>query len=79
MKTIIGIDTAAIDAAQKKANKLKSTLLEVQELIRENNSIINYVKEQVIDEITRALKITTTCHTMPLQEHGIETLYSARD
>ena len=72
-------DTTALDEAQKKADKLKVTLLEVQELIRQNNSIINCVKEQVIDEITRALEMTTTCHTMPLQEHETETLYSARD
>lgn len=79
METIIDIETSAIDEAQKKADKLKTTLLEVQELIRQNNSIIDYVKEQVIDEITRALKMTMTCYIMPLQKHGTETLYSARD
>ena len=34
MESIIGIDTSAIDVAQKKADKLKAILLEVQELIR---------------------------------------------
>ena len=35
----IEIDTTPLDEAQKKADKLKATLLAVQELIRKTNSI----------------------------------------
>lgn len=35
----LDLDTSAIDEAQQKADKLKATLLEVQELIRQTNSI----------------------------------------
>lgn len=35
----LDLDASAIDEAQQKADKLKATLLEVQELIRQTNSI----------------------------------------
>lgn len=35
----LALDISQLDEAQKKADKLKATLLEVQELIRKTNSI----------------------------------------
>lgn len=39
LKITLELDTSALDAAQKKADKLKETLTEVQELIRKTEKI----------------------------------------
>lgn len=41
LKITLELDTSALDAAQKKADKLKETLTEVQELIRKTEKISN--------------------------------------
>ena len=39
IKITVELDTTQLDEAQQKADKLKATLLEVNELIRKTNSI----------------------------------------
>lgn len=62
-KIKIAIDTSAIDDAQQKADKLKATLLEVQELIRQMNSSVADIEDKIIGDITNAVKTATTYRT----------------
>ena len=69
MTVTLGIDTTALDDAQKKADKLKATLSEVQELIRKTNidSKIADAKKEIIAEIIKAVETSTTYRTKSLQ------------
>ena len=59
----VDVDTSAIDDAQQKADKLKATLLEVQELIRQTNSSVADIEDKIIGDITNAVKTATTYRT----------------
>ena len=61
----VDVDTSALDDAQQKADKLKATLLEVQELIRRTNSSVADIEDKIISDITNALKTATTYHPTP--------------
>lgn len=64
----IAIDTSALDDAQKKADKLKATLLEVQELIRQTNLTGADIEDRIIGNITNAVKAATTYRTTIAEE-----------
>lgn len=69
LKITLELDTSALDAAQKKADKLKETLTEVQELIRKTEKIsikigAKEITDAVIAKVTEAVeKSATYCTT----------------
>jgi len=65
IKVPINLDTSALDDAQKKADKLKATLLEVQELIRQTNLTGADIENKIIADITDAVKSATNYRTTP--------------
>lgn len=67
-KIKIAIDTSALDDAQKKADKLKATLLEVQELICQTNLTGADIEDRIIGNITDAVKAATTYRTTIAEE-----------
>lgn len=50
------LDISQLDEAQKKADKLKATLLEVQELIRQTNLTGADIENKIIADITDAVQ-----------------------
>lgn len=59
----LALDISQLDEAQKKADKLKATLLEVQELIRRTNLTGTDIKDKIIGEVTNAVKAAMTYRT----------------
>lgn len=62
-------DLSKLDEAQQKADKLKATLLEVQELIRRTKLTGTDIEDRIIGNITDAVKAATTYRTTSLKEH----------
>lgn len=53
--TPFALDTSQLDEAQKKADKLKATLLEVQELIRKTNVEGINLGDKIINGVTKEI------------------------
>ena len=55
IKITVELDTTQLDEAQQKADKLKATLLEVQELVRQTNLTGADIEDRIIGDITDAI------------------------